>query len=142
LIELELSVFIGWIILLSRVAAAYTSPLPRSSPNTYISQSWRRIAPITRQTAESIRHRSENLPYERFSEKMKPATIIGILLILLGVIGFATGGFSFTHKHKDVDAGPIQISHDKKETVPISPILSTIALVAGVGLIAVGAKSK
>ncbi len=58
---------------------------------------------------------------------MKPATIIGILLILLGIVGFATGGFSFTHKHKDVDAGPIQISHDKKETVPISPILSTIA---------------
>ena len=73
---------------------------------------------------------------------MKPATIIGILLILLGIIGFATGGFTFTHKHKDVDAGPIQISHDKKETVPISPILSTIALVAGVGLVAVGARAK
>jgi hypothetical protein len=41
-----------------------------------------------------------------------------------------------------VDAGPIQISHDKKETVPISPILSTIALVAGAGLVAVGAKSR
>lgn len=79
---------------------------------------------------------------ERFSEKMKPATIIGIVLILLGIIGFATGGFSFTHRHKDVDAGPIQISHEKKETVPISPILSTIALVAGVGLVAVGAKSR
>jgi hypothetical protein len=142
LIELELSVFIGWIILLSRVAAAYTSPLPRSSPNTYISQTCHRIAPLTRQAAENIRHRNANLPHERFSEKMKPATIIGILLIILGIIGFATGGLSFTHRHKDVDAGPIQISHDKKETVPISPILSTIALVAGVGLIAVGAKSK
>jgi hypothetical protein len=73
---------------------------------------------------------------------MKPATIIGIVLILLGIAGFATGGFSFTHPHKDVDAGPIQISHDKKETVPISPILSTIALVAGAGLVAVGAKSR
>lgn len=73
---------------------------------------------------------------------MKPATIIGIVLILLGIVGFATGGFSFTHQHKDVDAGPIQISHDKKETVPISPILSTIALVAGAGLVAVGAKAR
>ncbi|HTH53615.1 MAG TPA: hypothetical protein VL495_06670 [Edaphobacter sp.] len=73
---------------------------------------------------------------------MKPATIIGIVLILLGIVGFATGGFSFTHKHKDVDAGPIQISHDKKETVPISPVLSTISLVAGVGLVALGARSK
>jgi hypothetical protein len=73
---------------------------------------------------------------------MKPATIIGIVLILLGIIGFATGGFSFTHQHKDVDAGPIQISHEKKETVPISPILSTIALVAGAGLVVVGAKAR
>ncbi len=73
---------------------------------------------------------------------MKPATIIGALLILLGVVGFATGGFSFTHKHKDIDAGPIQISHDKKETVPVSPVLSTIALIAGVGLVVVGVKAK
>jgi hypothetical protein len=73
---------------------------------------------------------------------MKPATIIGILLILLGIVGLATGGFSFTHRHKDVDAGPIQISHEKKETVPISPILSTIALVGGIGLVAVGARAK
>lgn len=73
---------------------------------------------------------------------MKPATIVGIVLILLGIIGFATGGFSFTHQHKDVDAGPIQISHDKKETVPISPILSTVALIAGAGLVAVGAKAR
>lgn len=73
---------------------------------------------------------------------MKPATIIGILLILLAIIGFATGGFSFTHRHTDVDAGPIQISHEKKETVPISPIVSTVALLAGVGLVAVGAKAR
>ena len=73
---------------------------------------------------------------------MKSATIIGTLLILLGIVGFVSGGFSFTHKHKDVDAGPIQISHDKKETVPISPILSSIALVAGAGLLAIGVRSK
>lgn len=73
---------------------------------------------------------------------MKPATIIGFLLIILGIIGFAVGGVSFTHQKKDVDLGPIQVSHQQKETVPISPILSTIALVAGVGLVVVGAKAR
>ena len=73
---------------------------------------------------------------------MKPATIIGFLLIILGIIGFAVGGVSFTHQKKDVDLGPIQVSHEQKETVPISPILSTIALVAGVGLVVVGAKTR
>jgi hypothetical protein len=73
---------------------------------------------------------------------MKPATIIGFLLIILGIIGFAVGGVSFTHQKKDVDIGPVQVSHEQKETVPISPILSTIALVAGVGLVVVGARTR
>jgi uncharacterized membrane protein YidH (DUF202 family) len=73
---------------------------------------------------------------------MKAATIVGILLIILGIIGFAVGGVSFTHEKKDVDLGPVQISHQQKQTVPISPILSTIALVAGVGLVVVGAKAR
>jgi hypothetical protein len=73
---------------------------------------------------------------------MKPATIIGLLLIVLAIIGFAVGGISFTHEKKDVDVGPIQISHQQKSTVPISPILSTVALIAGVGLVVVGSKSS
>jgi len=72
---------------------------------------------------------------------MKPATIIGIILIILGIIGFAVGGVSFTHQKKVIDMGPVQVSHQEKETYPISPILSTIALVAGVGLVVVGARS-
>ncbi len=73
---------------------------------------------------------------------MKPATIIGILLIIVGVVGFAVGGFSFTHEKKVVDAGPIQIGHEQKKTVPISPVLSTIALIGGIGFVAVGVRSK
>lgn len=73
---------------------------------------------------------------------MKPATIVGILLIVLGIIGFATGGISFTHEKKDVDLGPVQISHKTQDTLPISPILSTISLIAGVGLVVVGARAK
>ena len=73
---------------------------------------------------------------------MKAATIIGILLIVLGIIGFATGGLSFTHEKKDVDLGPVQISHKTQDTLPISPILSTIALIGGIGLVVVGVRSK
>jgi hypothetical protein len=73
---------------------------------------------------------------------MKPATIVGIFLIILGVIGFAVGGVSFTHQKKDVDLGPVQISHEKKETIPISPILSTVSLIAGIALVAVGARGR
>ncbi len=73
---------------------------------------------------------------------MKAATVVGILLIVLAIVGFAVGGISFTHEKKVVDMGPVQLSHKETNTIPISPILSTISLIAGVGLIVVGARSK
>lgn len=73
---------------------------------------------------------------------MKAATIVGILLIVLGIIGFAMGGITFTHEKKDVSLGPVQVSHKEHSTLPISPILSTISLVAGVGLVVVGVRSS
>ena len=72
---------------------------------------------------------------------MKAATIVGLLLIVVGIIGFIVGGMSFTHEKKDVDMGPVQIQHKQTKTVPISPILSTVALVGGIGLVVVGARS-
>ena len=73
---------------------------------------------------------------------MKAATVVGILLLILGIIGFAMGGISFTHEKKDVNVGPLQVSHEQKSTLPISPILSTISLVAGVGLVVVLSRSR
>ncbi len=73
---------------------------------------------------------------------MKPALIVGILLIIGGLAGLVTGGFSFTKEKKDVDLGPIQVSHESKQSVPISPIVSSIAILAGLGLVVVGAKAK
>ena len=73
---------------------------------------------------------------------MKAATIVGIILIVLGIAGFAVGGISFTHEKKDVDLGPVKVSHDERKTIPISPVLSVVSLVAGVGLVVVGARAK
>jgi hypothetical protein len=73
---------------------------------------------------------------------MKAATVVGIILIILAIAGFAMGGISFTHEKKDVDLGPVQVSHEQKKTLPISPILSVISLVAGVALVVVGARAK
>ena len=73
---------------------------------------------------------------------MKAATIVGILLIVLGIIGFAVGGITFTHEKKDVSLGPLQVSHKEHDTLPISPILSTVSLIAGAGLVFAGMRSK
>jgi uncharacterized membrane protein YidH (DUF202 family) len=73
---------------------------------------------------------------------MKAATVVGILLILVGIVGFAMGGFSFTHEKKDVDMGPLQIEHKQTKSVPIPPALSLVALVGGVALVVIGVRSK
>jgi hypothetical protein len=71
---------------------------------------------------------------------MKPGTIVGILLIILGVVGFALGGFSFTREEKVLDVGPVEATAEDKETVPIPPVLAGLALVAGVILVAVSTR--
>lgn len=71
---------------------------------------------------------------------MKPGAIIGIVLILLGVLGLALGGFSFTQKEKVLDLGPIEATADDKKTVPIPPILGVLAVVGGVVLVATSAR--
>jgi drug/metabolite transporter (DMT)-like permease len=71
---------------------------------------------------------------------VRPATIVGVILIVLGVLGLALGGFSFTRKEKVLDLGPIEASADKKESVAIPPLLGALAVVGGVVLVAAGAK--
>jgi uncharacterized membrane protein YidH (DUF202 family) len=71
---------------------------------------------------------------------MKAATIVGILLIIVGIAGLAFGGFSYTHKEKVLDLGPIQASADKKESLPVPPLLGALAIVGGVVLLASGAR--
>jgi hypothetical protein len=61
--------------------------------------------------------------------------ITGIVLVVLGVIGLAYGGISWTRKDTVVDAGPIHITADKTERVPLPPIAGGLMLVAGVVLL-------
>jgi uncharacterized membrane protein YidH (DUF202 family) len=73
---------------------------------------------------------------------MKATTLIGLVLIVIGIIGFTVGGVSFTHEKKAVDLGPVQIDKKVTKTFPISPVLSTVALVGGVVMVVAGARSK
>lgn len=71
---------------------------------------------------------------------MKPAGIVGIILIAIGIIAVAYGGFSYTTREKVIDAGPLQVSADREKTVPFPPILGGLCLVGGIILVLVGNK--
>lgn len=56
---------------------------------------------------------------------------LGLVLLIVGVLLLAYGGFTFTTKDKVVDMGPVEITKDKQHTVPYAPLLGVAALVAG-----------
>ena len=71
---------------------------------------------------------------------MKPAAIVGILLIVIGVIGLAYGGFSYTKQKTVIDIGPIKATADERKTIPVPPILGGLALVGGIVMLVTGGK--
>jgi uncharacterized membrane protein YidH (DUF202 family) len=87
-------------------------------------------------------NRSQRSRPVRRKVALKAATLVGILLIVVGIAGFAFGGFHYTQRHHDADLGPLHISHRQHKTVPVPPILSGIALVGGIVLVVAGARSS
>lgn len=71
---------------------------------------------------------------------MKPTTLVGIVLIVLGALALAYQGITYATREKIVDLGPIKASVDKQKTIPLPPILGAIALAGGVVLLVVGNK--
>ena len=67
--------------------------------------------------------------------------VLGLILIVLGVVGLAYGGITWTKKDKVFDAGPIEITADKHESLPVPPIAGGLMLVAGVVLVMRPARS-
>jgi hypothetical protein len=73
---------------------------------------------------------------------MKTASIAGIALIILGIIGLIYQGIGYTKRKDVLDVGPIHATKDTHETIPIPPILGGIALIGGIALVVMGAKSS
>ena len=72
---------------------------------------------------------------------MNPTKLIGIILITLGCLGLAYGGFSYTKETTGMKLGPIELKVEEKERVNIPLIVSGAAVILGVILlVAVGRK--
>jgi uncharacterized membrane protein YidH (DUF202 family) len=66
---------------------------------------------------------------------MKPTAVLAVILIIIGVIALAYGGFNFTTKEKVAEVGPLKLEKNKTHSVPLPPILGVLALVGGVALL-------
>jgi drug/metabolite transporter (DMT)-like permease len=68
--------------------------------------------------------------------------IAAIVLIVLGVLALAYGGFSYTDDKTAVKLGPLELSVKETKTVNVPVWLGVGAVVAGGLLLAFGGKSR
>jgi len=63
---------------------------------------------------------------------MSGKTILGIILVVLGLFALAYQGLTYTTQKKVVDLGPIQATKEEHHTIPLPPILGALALIGGI----------
>jgi hypothetical protein len=73
---------------------------------------------------------------------MKPITLIGIVLVVLGALALAYQGINYTRQEKVLDIGPIHATAEKHERIPLPPLVGGLALVGGVVLLVVEKKKR
>ena len=69
---------------------------------------------------------------------MKPLTVIGGLLVALGIVALVYQGITYTSRETVVDIGPIHATADRQKTLPLPPILGIGAVVSGAVLLVMG----
>ena len=73
---------------------------------------------------------------------MKPITLIGIVLLVLGALALAYQGINYTRQEKVLDIGPIHATAEKHERIPLPPAVGILALAGGTVLLIAGTRQK
>ena len=62
---------------------------------------------------------------------MNAMRIVGVLLLVVGLAGFLTGGFSFTKDTTQAKLGPLELTVKERESVNVPQWMSLGAMVLG-----------
>lgn len=69
-------------------------------------------------------------------------TLIGILLIVIGIAGFSYRYFTYTSDEKLLEIGDVKVTAQKEKAVVIPPLLSGVCLAGGLILVLVARSRK
>lgn len=72
---------------------------------------------------------------------MKNLSLLGVVLVVLGVAALFFGHFSFSETKPVLKAGPLQINSQEDHTVWIPTAAGIVVLLAGLGLVIAGRKA-
>ena len=73
---------------------------------------------------------------------MKPISLVGVVLVVLGVMALIYQGVTYTSRETVLDIGPLHATADRQKTLPLSPVLGAVAVVGGVTLLIVAARRQ
>lgn len=73
---------------------------------------------------------------------MQRLTIIGLVLIVLGLAGFLVPRIVYTDEETVIDVGPIEVQAERQNSVRIPDVAAGAAVVAGTVLVIVGATRR
>jgi drug/metabolite transporter (DMT)-like permease len=79
-------------------------------------------------------------PFIKEIERVKLITGIGIFLIIVGVVALALQTITLTTDEKVAEVGPIEVTKETRQTIPLSPILGVLSLVGGLALVIIGSR--
>lgn len=73
--------------------------------------------------------------------RMKNLTILGLVLIVLGVGALIFSNVSFTETKPLIKAGPLEVNTQEEHRINIPTIAGIVILLAGAGLVIAGRRS-
>ena len=71
---------------------------------------------------------------------VRAITLVGIVLIVIGVVMLAYQGFTYTTSEKVLEVGPVEVQKETRKTIPLPPLIGGLALACGIVLVIMGAR--
>jgi uncharacterized membrane protein YidH (DUF202 family) len=71
---------------------------------------------------------------------MKPITLAGVALIVLGLAALVYQGINYNSRETVIDIGPIRATADRQKTLPIPPVLGIVVVAGGLVLLIAGVR--
>jgi hypothetical protein len=71
---------------------------------------------------------------------MKPVSIVGVALIVIGLVALVYQGITYTSRETVIDIGPLHATADRQKTLPLPPIIGFVALAGGLALVFSGSR--
>jgi uncharacterized iron-regulated membrane protein len=68
---------------------------------------------------------------------MTARRIVGLVLVVAGIVVLVWGGVFWTDRDTVINAGPLKVTTEEREGLPLPPVVGAIALVGGIILLLV-----